>query len=760
VNWLIIAAVIVFGVGCPVLLLLAVGGVIVVRRSMHVVPTGYVGLVTRRWGRPHPEERFEVRTHGSAGPQAGMLEANVIRLRPPWLYHVEHYPLTTVRPGAIGVVVARMGTPVPPDRQLARHVECGNFSDARAFLLGGGEAGRQPRILTSGSYSINPWVFEVLTVDTIGNAVKYDLTADDLKEISIPPANTGVVTVHEGRPREKDQVVGPCVAGHASFQYPDRFLAAGGMIGTQEETLHSGGVYRINPWFAGISLMPTKELLLHWRSSGGKPSDNFDAELDRIEVSVDGVKFMFDVSQTVRIPPETAPMLVARLGDAADDGYGYTASRKPAPIKRFVEGVLSHIVEGNVLTIAREYSAVEFIVSHAAIQSQLETNVKHALAGWGVEAGQTTLSTFEVDDPRLVEHLLDAAAAEQRRNVLTLDKDNVEIERDIESVRQQIERGRLRLRSAELEDQIELLGKDRVALERFLAQVAKVKVPRTVVAGGDAEGILNSLPLPAVMEMVHDALGRRQVVEISPGHNAQPIPAGPTAQPRRLAPVYIVLDESSGVWVQALNAAVTSVCGALAAAPQLAGAVRLSVVGYAGDVTERLALQEVRVGVNPSQVESSHLWARGTVRFGAAFEWLLERVPRDIQQLKDQNFMVNRPQVLFLTGAEPTDGVGWHRAHRQLVDRKQTLGAPHIVACGIGQATARTIASIATQTEMAFVACEDELGLAVARFSEFVRAYVLSLGRAALDGGQDTHIRCPDGFRLAHEIIAEGGSGT
>jgi uncharacterized protein YegL len=654
--------------------------------------------------------------------------------RPPWLYRIERHPMVTVPPGTIGVVVARHGAAAPADRQLARHVECTNFSDARAFLLGGGEAGRQPRVLTNGKHSINPFVFEVLTQDTIGTGVVYDITADDLKEISIPSGSTGVVTVHEGLPRDPDRLVGPRILGHSSFQYPDRFLDAGGMVGTQEETLHSGGVYRINPWFAGVSLMPTKELILHWRSTVGKARDNYDAELDRISVSVEGVEFMFDVSQTVRIPPETAPRLVARLGDdSTEDVYGYSASRKPAPIKRFVEGVLSHIVEGNVLTIAREYSAVQFIVCHAAIQAQLETNVRQALAEWGVEAGQTTLSTFEVYDPRLVERLRDAAAAEQRGKILEIDKDNVVKELDIERVRQQIERGRLRLRSAELEDQVELLGKDRIALERFLAQVAKMKVPGVVA--GNAESLLNFLPFPRAMEMIEHAFSRR----------ADPaIPAGHKGQRPRLTPVYVMLDESSATCVNGLDAGMRSLCRALVDAPLLAGAIRLSVVGYAGDAAERLALQEIRVGVTPSRMA-----ARDTARFGAAFEWLLDSIPRHIERLKDQDFTVHRPQVLFLSGAEPVDAASWQRTHQQLVDREQTRYAPEIVACGVGQASADTITRVATRSELAFVAQDNRPEFAVPRFCEFARSYVLTVGQAMLDGGQDTRFGCPDGFRQA-----------
>jgi len=497
-EWILLAAVLVALVAASAVL----------RSSMIVVPTGHVGLVFRKWGREDPQDRFEVRTHGGRGWQADLLKANVRYFRPPWLYRVKVRQMTKVPPGTIGVVVAHFGRSMPPDRQLALHVESENFSDARAFLLGGGEMGRQPRILTSGYHSINTFLFEVLTVNTIGDGMRHDLTADDLKDIAVPPDRTGVVTVHDGLPQISKEPIGPKVEGHASFQYVDRFLAAGGRIGTQAETLNSGGVYRINPWFAQISMMPTREITLHWGTSGPKSEDSYDAELGQIKILVDGVEFRFDMSQTLRVPPEAAPILVARLGDPDADAYGYTSSRKPTPIKRFVNGVLSHVVEGNLQAIAESYSAVKFYVSHAEVQAELETQVRHDLAEWGVDAGKTTLGTFAVDDPRLARALRDAAVAEQEGRVLEIRSGTVLTEEQIEIVRQRIERGRLRLRSVELEEQVRLLGRDAVAMEKFLAQLAKVRTPEYI--GGGATEILNSLPLPLAMDMINKAFGRQK----------------------------------------------------------------------------------------------------------------------------------------------------------------------------------------------------------------------------------------------------------
>jgi len=138
--------------------------------------------------------------------------------------------------------MAKAGQPPPFDRALSRYVDCDLFQDGRAFLLNGGQMGRQPEVLPGGaSYAINTALFEVITVDTVGDG-RYGLYAGDLREVAIPPT-TGVVITLDGVPPDADEpdwVVGPPIPGHLSFQRPWLFLANGGQRGAQAETLPRG----------------------------------------------------------------------------------------------------------------------------------------------------------------------------------------------------------------------------------------------------------------------------------------------------------------------------------------------------------------------------------------------------------------------------------------------------------------------------------------------------------------------------------------
>jgi hypothetical protein len=126
------------------------------------------------------------------------------------LYKVTYARQTVVPAGTVGAVVALAGIRPEADQTLCRHVECDSFQDGRAFLLGGGQMGRQPAVLPGGArYNINPLIFDVVTVDNVG-AGRHGLTEDSLREVSVPVGATGVVIALEGDPADEDDgVVGP-----------------------------------------------------------------------------------------------------------------------------------------------------------------------------------------------------------------------------------------------------------------------------------------------------------------------------------------------------------------------------------------------------------------------------------------------------------------------------------------------------------------------------------------------------------------------
>jgi hypothetical protein len=506
-----------------VLVVLLVAGVMLVG-NLRRVPTGKVGIVHRRFGRNDLHE-FSIRTGSAAGPQAATLRPDHFYLLPPLLYHVTYVDRTEVKPGTIGVVRALVGAQAPLDQTLCRHVECDSFQDGVAFLLGGGQMGRQPAVLPGGTYDINPLLFEVVTLDNIGSG-KYGLTPDDLCEVRIPVGATGVVITQEGAPADDDTSVGPVVAGHASFQYPSVFLAGGGQRGAQAETL-APGVYRINPWFARVILIPTRDLILEW-TKRPKSDDNYDVALEQIRVNLEGHWLRFDMSQTIRIPAKAAPILVGRFGEveAGRAHPGVILSSGQAPVQRFVERVLGRVVENYFHAIAGGQTAQDFIRRHDQVRLDLEERVRTSLATFGVEAINTALSEFESESDFLDEFRRDRARRRDEKELLEWDRINAAIQAEIDRIAVETE-GQQAV--AELRALVALLGKDVVAGRLLIAELKGINVPTWV-----GEGSKHVLP----MTIAHDVIGKvlRQAGMDSPRslpEQAIPVDGGRAVEPPR-----------------------------------------------------------------------------------------------------------------------------------------------------------------------------------------------------------------------------------
>ncbi|MPY56983.1 hypothetical protein FNH08_07300 [Streptomyces spongiae] len=558
-------------------------GVLVSWAGLCVVPAGHVGIVHRRFGRAHPDQRFKrITPHDARGVQArallpgrpywltpfvhsvefvprihvpagqiGLVVATEGAKREPGrvlgryvecdnfqdgpafllgggeqgrqlaflrgdssyyintaLFHVEVVPRTYVEPGTVGLVIAKDGAIRPPDRPFGRYVECDNFQDGPAFLLGGGEQGRQLAILTGGThYDINPYLFEVITGSSVGGSGRGGsdgLSAERLKEIAIPVGHAGVVITLDGaEPDRAERRVGPIVKGHRSFRLPWVFLGSGGWRGVQEETLGEGSVYALNPWFVRVVLIPTRLLILDWSNKGGSQSDNnYDAALDRIRVNVQGHRLQVELRQTLNIPETAAPRLVSEFGDSSTSGVGGLVNN-PAPVQRFVERVLGGAVDTYFNGIAAESTVEEFLTRYASIRTDLAAQVRNALAGWGVEAASTNLGEFESLDDDLDKARKRVFEAQTRTQELEEQKKNAHIKAEIRHIELAAEREHVLLDVVKLERRIELLGRDTVAMHMFLAELKHMNVPQVV--SGDAESLLKYLPLQRALEIIDGA---------------------------------------------------------------------------------------------------------------------------------------------------------------------------------------------------------------------------------------------------------------
>ncbi|MEV7012916.1 SPFH domain-containing protein [Streptosporangium sp. NPDC051022] len=493
------------------------------------VPAGMIGLVTAQEGAKRSPSRtlgkyvecdsFQdggafLLNGGEQGRQLAILRGDNSYYINTSLFTVEFAPRTHVPTGTIGLVVARSGGVRPPDQPFSRHVECDNFQDGDAFLLNGGEQGKQMAILAGGtSYDINPLLFEVTTVDTVGGSPD-GLTADHLKEIAIPVGHTGVVITLDGRePGRGEEGVGPLVPDHRSFRLPWVFLANGGRRGVQEETLGEGSVYALNPWFVRVVLIPTRLLILEWTKKDVSQSGNFDAALGQIVVNIQGHRLQVEMSQTLQIPDRAAPKLVSRFGDTATSGSGLGGLViNPGPVQRFVERVLGGAVETYFNAIAAASTIDEFLTMYDSTRMELASQVCQALDEWGVEAASTTLGEFESENPELDLARQRIFAEQMRGKELSEQAKNKLIEARIQKIQNATDKEIRLLDVAVLERQIELLGRDTVAMRMFLNELKEMKVPEMI--SGDAGALLEYLPMQRALEMIGVARQRAEQVAL------------------------------------------------------------------------------------------------------------------------------------------------------------------------------------------------------------------------------------------------------
>ncbi len=285
-----------------------------------IIPDDSLGIVTKKFvlfgsQKTLPDGRI-IALNGEAGYQADTLPPGIHFALWPWQYTVEKVKFFVVPPDQVGIVEACDGQSLASGRIIARHVECDNFQDARAFLQNGGERGPQMNVIAPGTYRINPLLFTVELASVVsipqgkigvveardgqpitnGRIIARQVNCNSFQDASaffnnggergpqmsiiapgtyrinpllfevqtsevvdIPDNKVGIVTTREGAALPAGEIAGPLVQGHNMFQNPQEFCDGGGYKGLQEQVLLSGR-YFINPRFATIEIVEMTEV--------------------------------------------------------------------------------------------------------------------------------------------------------------------------------------------------------------------------------------------------------------------------------------------------------------------------------------------------------------------------------------------------------------------------------------------------------------------------------------------------------------------
>jgi len=423
---------------------------------MVIVPEDKIGLVTKKFvlfgtDKSLPDGRI-IATKGEAGFQAQTLAPGLYWMKWIWQYSIDMTPFTIIPEGKIGLVLSKDGKEIPTGRILARKVECDNYQDATAFLNNGGQKGRQTAFITTGSYRINTFLFEIVIAD----------------QIKIYENMVGIVTALDGEPIPLGQIAGKYVEGHNNFQDFDDFLEKGGNRGLQPQVMLAGSYY-INTWaiqieqnpmtdvpigYVGVVIsyigedgqdvtgdtfkhgnivskgqrgvwmeplgpgkyalnkyttklepVPTTNLVLNWANARSESHD-LDKNLSTITVrSKDGFPFNLDVAQIIHVPANEAPKVIARFGSMTN----------------LVSQVLEPTIGNYFRNSAQDSDVISFLSTRKERQESAKNHIKTVLDEYNVNAVDTLIGDIVPPDS-LMKTLTDRKIAEEEQKTYQTQK--------------------------------------------------------------------------------------------------------------------------------------------------------------------------------------------------------------------------------------------------------------------------------------------------------------------------------------------------
>lgn len=434
-------------VAIPILMVVFYKFILRVFFGMIIIPEDKIGLVTKKfvlWGanKSLPDGKI-IALNNEPGFQADTLAPGLYWGYWIWQYEINQAPLMIIPKGKLGLISAKDGVQLPKGAILARHVDCDDYQDARAFLTKGGQRGKQVGYLNNGVYRVNTHLFEVFLTD---------ITA-------IEDGMVGVVTALDGVPLEVGSIAGSLIEGHNNFQDFDKFLSKGGQRGLQIQVIQAGlyslnpwaveiekaamtsipighvgvvisyvgeegedttgdgfkhgnivkrgqkgvwasvldpGKYAINPYTQKIEIVPTTNLVLNWATARNE-SHNLDKNLSTITVrSQDGFPFNLDVSQIIHVPSTEAPKVIARFGSMSN----------------LVSQVLEPTIGNYFRNSAQDSDVISFLSTRQQRQNAAKEKISQVLEEYNVHAVDTLIGDI-VPPSELMKTLTDRKIASE-----------------------------------------------------------------------------------------------------------------------------------------------------------------------------------------------------------------------------------------------------------------------------------------------------------------------------------------------------------
>lgn len=342
-----------------------------------VVDKGKIGVVTAMDGEGIPAGRllgkkvvdghsnYEsgelfLKNHGQKGPQIEILFPGTYRINTD-LFHVEILDATVIPPSKIGLVTALDGQPLPEAEYVAKSVTGHtDYQDPSKFLEAGGQRGPQYDVLKPGTYYINPLMFKVELDDVA--VVQRGQVAVVVSNVGDEPPPVKQIVEEAAR---MERAVGTPEAKEIDKRVDvgiERYVVPKGYRGIQQEVA-GPGIYYLNRRAYIVYVVDTTNITIDW-------DDAKETNFDPLKViSRDGFEINVSVKVVIRVRPDQAPYMVAKIGS----------------IENLISHVIHPMIDSSFRNQASSTSAMNFLQDRQEEQQKAEARARAELEKYHVE---------------------------------------------------------------------------------------------------------------------------------------------------------------------------------------------------------------------------------------------------------------------------------------------------------------------------------------------------------------------------------------
>ncbi len=475
------------------------------------IPQSRIGVVTATDGAPIDAGRLLARAvtehnnyqdgtvfllnGGQKGPQLDILLPGKYRINTR-MFQVTEHPAVLINSGSVGLVTANDGEPLPPNELIANSVTGhDSYQNASAFLNNKGQRGPQLDVLPPGTYYINPYMF---TVDQDSAAI-------------VNEGEVAVIISNVGKKPELSAAVGePSITGDKIESY----VVEKGYRGIQLDVV-GPGTYYINKRAYIPIIVKTTNITIDWDDESAIGSFN-----PLNVTSKDGFIIKVGVKVVIRVQPEQAPYMVARIGS----------------IDNLVKNVIHPLIDSSFRNQASSTEAMKFLQDRHEQQEKALDRAQTELEKYHVEVLSVLICQIQIPEA-LMETQTNKVIAAQQQDMYAQQRE-AEVKRiDMERTRAQANKqgeivaaeigvkvaeqekiktitiaegnsSRVKLEGQGEAEKIlaigkstaeaydltrEAIGPESVALIELMKLIAtgNIKITPDIVAGGDAGSLLN-----------------------------------------------------------------------------------------------------------------------------------------------------------------------------------------------------------------------------------------------------------------------------